>query len=107
MIKRIIFHDPILYIAADLCGVLSMAGCSHFAKSGFQRMVDTGIIGPCRQYRDDLGFCVHPLAYTASRYKTGFMSCALTICITEITMQNALLLFWIKQKLKRSEFSGK
>jgi hypothetical protein len=51
-----------------------MAGCAHFAESRLRQLVGAGIINPYRQYRNDLGFCVHPVAYAASGYKTGFIS---------------------------------
>jgi hypothetical protein len=69
-----ISHDFILYIATDLCGILSMAGFLHCAKSRVRRLVGPGIIDSGRQHRDDLGFCVHALAYPERGYKTGFIS---------------------------------
>ena len=72
-LKRIRNDDTILYIAAGFCDVLPVAGRSDFAKSRFRRLVGTGIIDSYRQYRNGLGFCVHPLANTASGYKAGFL----------------------------------
>jgi hypothetical protein len=62
-------HDlAILYPAAFVCRILSLAGFSDHSKSRLRRLVDIDIADSDRQYRDDLDIRVHALADSEREY---------------------------------------